>query len=119
MGADGTKSNLLGLTIDLVKKTFMSKRTIIGVIVLNSAICLCHDFFESLDSLSHFVHGVVPHEMDVDEVAHMIAKCCTSPNVVTREEARHLGDESGLGIHDLIDGYTVARKYMLRVADRP
>ena len=50
MSASSAKSNLLGLLIDLVKKTFMSKRTIISVIVLNSAICLCHDLFKSLDS---------------------------------------------------------------------
>jgi hypothetical protein len=38
MSAYGAKRNLLGLTIDLVKKTFMSERTIIGVIVLNGEI---------------------------------------------------------------------------------
>jgi hypothetical protein len=50
MSADGAKSNLLGLTIDLVKKTLMSECTIISVIVLNRALYLCHDLFESLDS---------------------------------------------------------------------
>ena len=44
MSANSTESNLLVLTNDLVKKTFMSECTVIGVI------CLRHDFFESLDT---------------------------------------------------------------------
>jgi hypothetical protein len=47
----------------------------------------------------------------------MITKCSTSPNAVTCEEARYLGDESWLGGHDLIGGYTVAWKYMLQVLE--
>ena len=38
MSANGAKRNLLGLTIDLVKKTFMSEHAIIGMIVLNGEI---------------------------------------------------------------------------------
>ena len=49
MSANGTKGDLLGLAIDLVKKTLMSKCTVISMIVLDGAICLCHDLFKGLD----------------------------------------------------------------------
>ena len=57
--------------------------------------------------------------MEVDKVAYMITKFSASPNVATHEEARHLGNESWLGKHYLIDGYTIVWKYMLRATDGP
>ena len=68
------------------------------------AICLRHDLFESLDTYYHLVHGEIPHEMEVDDKGtHMITEFSTSPNAATSKEASHLGNESWLGRHNLIN----------------
>ena len=103
MSANGAKSNLLGLSVDLVKKTFMSKCTVISMIVLYGVICLGHDLFKSLDGQNRLVHCVISHQMDVDEIADMITKCGTSPNAATSEGARHLWNEPWLSRDNLID----------------
>ena len=48
MSTNGAKSNLLGFTIDLVKKTFMSKCIVISVIVLDGAISYAMTFSKAL-----------------------------------------------------------------------
>ncbi len=103
MSADGAKSNLLGLSVDLIKKTFMCKRTIISMIVLYGAIRLGHDLFKGLDGQNCLVHCVISRQMDVDEITDMITKCGTSPNMATSEEVRHLWNKPWLSRDNLID----------------
>jgi len=48
MSANGAKGNLLCLSIDFVEKSFMSKCTVISVIVFDGAIRLCDDYSKAL-----------------------------------------------------------------------
>ena len=109
MGADGAKSYFLGLPIDFVEKSFVGECAVIGMVVLDGAIRLGHNFLEGLDGQNCLVHCVVAHEMDVDEITDVITKGGTSPNATTCEEAGHLRDEPWLGGDDLINGHTIAR----------
>ena len=103
MSTNGAKGNLPVLAIDLVKETFVSKCTVISVIVLDSTICLCHDLFKGLDRQIRLVDCVVSHEMDVHKIANMVTESGTSPNAATSEEARHLRNKPWLSRDYLID----------------
>ncbi len=95
MSAYGTKRNLLVLLINLVKKTFVCKCTIVGMVVLDGAIGLTHEVLESLDCQNRSIYRVIVHQVNVDKVTDMITKCSTTPNAATAKEARHLWDEPG------------------------
>ncbi len=90
MSANCAKSYFLILAVDFVEETFMSECAIIGVIVLDGAIGLRHDFFEGLNRQERFVHRIVAHQMNINIVTDVIAKGGTTPNAATCEETRHL-----------------------------
>ena len=48
MSADSAEGYPLLLAIDLTQESLVSKGTIIGVIVLDGAVSLCHHFLKSL-----------------------------------------------------------------------
>jgi hypothetical protein len=86
MCANGTKSYLLILAVNLIKKSFVSKGTVIGVVVYDCSTSLSHDLLKCLHRQNSLIDGEIPYQVNVDKVAHMIAESCASPNTVTSEE---------------------------------
>ncbi len=83
MSTNDAKCYLLVLPIDLIQKTFMCERAVVGMIMLDGAVGLSHDLFESLDHQNCLVHRVILHEVDVNKVTNMITKCSATPNAAT------------------------------------
>ena len=61
MSADGAEGYRLVLAIDLIQEALVSEGTIIGVIVLDGAICSSHHFLKSLHSQDSFIDGEISH----------------------------------------------------------
>jgi hypothetical protein len=80
VSANGAKCNFLILSIDSIEEAFMSKCTIVCMIVLDCAISLRHHFFKSLHSKKCLIDCEILHEMNVDKIAYMIAECSAPPD---------------------------------------
>jgi len=114
MSPDGAEGYFLIRAINVIKKSFVGKCAVVGVIMFNAPTYLGQNFFKSLCGKDRLVDGEIPHEVDVNKITDVIAKRRASPNPSARQKSRHLRDQSRLGGYDLIHAHAVARENMLR-----
>ena len=92
MSANGAEGDLLVLAINLIQESLVSEGAVIGMVVPDRAIGLCHHFLESLHCKDSLVNSEVTHEMDVDKITDVVAEGSAAPDASACEEARHLRD---------------------------
>ena len=117
MSANGAEGDLLVLVINLIQESLVSKGAVIGMVVFDRAISLCHHLLESLHCKDSLVDSEVTHEMDLDKITDVVAEGCAAPNASACEEARHLGDETWLIKDYLVGRYSIAREDMITPMD--
>ncbi len=97
MSANDAEGNLLVLAIDLIQESLVSEGAVIGMVVLDGAVSLCHHLLKSLHCKDSLVYSEVTQEMDVDKITDVVTEGCAAPNASACEEARHLRNETWLG----------------------
>ena len=80
MSTNCTKCNLLSLPIYFIKKSLVRERAVISVIMLNETLRLSNDFLEGIHGMNSFIHREIAHEMNVNKITNVIAKCSTTPD---------------------------------------
>jgi hypothetical protein len=80
MSPDGAEGYFLIRAINVIKKSFVGKCAVVGVIMFNTPTCLGQNFFKSLCGKDRLVDGEIPHEVDINEITDVIAERRTSPN---------------------------------------
>jgi hypothetical protein len=64
----------------------VSERAVVGVIMLNKSLRLSHDLFKGVHGEDSFIHREIPHEMNINKITNVIAKCSAPPDTSARKK---------------------------------
>jgi hypothetical protein len=79
MRAHSTKSNGLPLISDVLMKAFIREPANIGMIMLGSTSSLRQNLLVCMLRQQIFFKSKIPHQMNIDKIAYVIAKKCCAP----------------------------------------
>ncbi len=117
MRTHSTKDNGLPFISGVLMKTFIREPAIIGMIMLGRTSSLCQNLLVCTLCQQSFCQSKIPHQMNIDKVANVIAKICRAPYPIACWESYHLRNQARLSGDDLIHRCTIPRLNFVRLTN--
>ncbi len=102
MSTNATKGNSLTRVIYVLVKSFITKVSIVRLVLLDSVISLLKDLLINFLCKKSFLKSEILHEMNIDKIACVVTKIGRAPDTITGGKASHLRYQTWLSRNNLI-----------------
>jgi hypothetical protein len=117
MRAHSTKGNGLPFIGDVLMKAVIREPTTIGMIMLGHMPSLHQNLLVCMLCQQSFCQSKIPHQMNIDKIANVIAKISRAPHPIACWESCHMRNQARLSGDNLIHRCTIPRLNFIRLTN--